>query len=373
MASLLVRGEAPWVLSMGLLFLMAFAESRILGRKLADRSPALGVNYGQMADNLPAPAAVAELVQRTSISKVRVYGADPTVLKAFAGTGIDLVVNIGNEQIPSLAQPSMAQDWLRSQIAPYVPSTNIIAILVGNEVLLTGDNSLVSQLLPALQSLHTALVGLSLDRQIKVSTPHSLAILSTSFPPSAGRFQAKYESTVMKPLLDFFSKTGAPLMVNPYPYFAYKSSPSDETLAYALFQSNAGVTDATTGLHYTNMFDAMMDAVFSAVKALGFTGVDIVAAETGWPAEGGSDEPGANLQNAAAYNGNLIKHVTSNVGTPLMPNRSIQTYIFSLFNEDLKPGPPSERSFGLFKADMTVAYDVGLLQTQVIYSLAIFS
>ncbi|KAJ6711121.1 GLUCAN ENDO-13-BETA-GLUCOSIDASE BG1-RELATED-RELATED [Salix koriyanagi] len=47
-------------------------------------------------------------------------------------------------------------------------------------------------------------------------------------------------------------------------------------------------------------------------------------------------------------------------GTPLIPGKAVDTYLFALYDEDLKPGPGSERSFGLFKPDLTVAYDVGL-------------
>jgi hypothetical protein len=48
------------------------------------------------------------------------------------------------------------------------------------------------------------------------------------------------------------------------------------------------------------------------------------------------------------------------VGTPVMPGKSVDTYLFALYDEELKPGPGSERSFGLFKTDLTVVYDVGL-------------
>lgn len=159
------------------------AESGSRGRSLAQRLPALGVDYGQTADNLPPPSAVAKLVQSTSISKLRLYGADPAILQAFANTGIGLVVGIGNDQIPSLNQLAVAQNWIKNNIVPFVPATDIIGISVGNEVLFSGDGTLISQLLPALQNLHTALVEVSLDQQIKVSTPHSMAILSTSAPP----------------------------------------------------------------------------------------------------------------------------------------------------------------------------------------------
>lgn len=264
-----------------------------------DRSPTLGVTYGQVADNLPPPSAVAKLVQGTIISKVKLYGADPAILKAFSNTGIDMVLSIANDQIPALNQLSVAQDWVKNNIVPFVPGTNIIAVTIGNEVLFSGDNALISQLLPAMQNIHTALVGLSLDGKIKVSTPHSMALLSSSEPPSFGRFRDD-SMVITKSLVDFLHQTGAPFMINPYPYFAYKSDPTDSTLAYALFQAGPGKTDPTTGLHYSNMFDAQVDAVYSALKALGYADMEVVVAETGWPSKGDPNEAGVNVQNALA-------------------------------------------------------------------------
>ncbi|KAK1298741.1 Glucan endo-1,3-beta-glucosidase [Acorus calamus] len=126
-------------------------------------------------------------------------------------------------------------------------------------------------------------------------------------------------------------------------------------------QPNSGVFDAATGINYTNMFDAQMDAVYTAMKRLGYGDVDIVVAETGWPSAGDPDQTAVNVENAMSYNGNLIRHVSSGRGTPLMPNRRFETYIFALFNENLKPST-SERNFGLFKPDLTPVYDVGVLR-----------
>lgn len=151
-------------------------------------------------------------------------------------------------------------------------------------------------------------------------------------------------------------------MVNPYPFFGITTD-RPETLNYALFKPNGGVFDAVTGLNYTNMFDAQMDAVFSAMKKLGYEDVELVVGETGWPSAGDPNQPGVGLENAASYNGNLIKHVNSGKGTPLMPNRTFETYIFSLFNENLKP-TVSEQNYGLFKPDLTPVYDVGIFTKQ---------
>jgi len=117
------------------------------------------------------------------------------------------------------------------------------------------------------------------------------------------------------------------------------------------------------------VFELQVDAVFSALNSIGFKNVEIVVAETGWPYKGDDNEIGPSIENAKAYNGNLIAHLRSMVGTPLMPGKSVDTYLFALYDEDLKPGPGSERSFGLFKPDLTMAYDVGLSKSsQVIKS-----
>jgi hypothetical protein len=57
----------------------------------------------------------------------------------------------------------------------------------------------------------------------------------------------------------------------------------------------------------------------------------------------------------------------------LIPGKSVDTYIFALYDENLKPGPGSERAFGLFKTDLTMSYDIGLAKSsQQVSKLLIF-
>ncbi|KAF7829684.1 glucan endo-1,3-beta-glucosidase 7 [Senna tora] len=328
---------------------------------LADSQSFIGVNYGQVADNLPPPSATAKLLQSTSIEKVRLYGSDPTIIKALANTGIGIVIGAANGDIPALASDlNFAKNWINSNVIPFHPASKIILITVGNEVITSNDQSLINQLLPAMQNLQNALNSASLGGKIKVSTVHSMAVLRESEPPSSGRFHPSMMN-VLKGLLGFNNASGSPFAINPYPYFAYKSDPNrPENLAFCLFQPNSGRVDSKTKIKYMNMFDAQVDAVRSALDSMGFKEVEIVVAETGWPYKGDSNEVGPSLENAKAYNGNLIAHLRSKVGTPLMPGKSVDTYLFALYDEDLKPGPTSERAFGLFKPDLTMTYDVGL-------------
>ena len=322
----------------------------------------IGVNYGTVADNLPPPAQVAHfLLESTIINRVRLFDTNTEIIQAFAHTGIAITITVPNDQIPHLTNLGFAQEWVKSNVQPYVPATNIVRILVGNEVISIENKLSVASLVPAMKALHTALVRASLDHRIKISTPHSLGILSSSSPPSTGKFRQGYATRILKPLLRFLRATNSPFMINPYPFFGF----SADTLDYALFRPNSGVFDENTKLSYTNMLDGQLDAVFSAMKLLGFSDIEIVIAETGWPSQGESSQLGVDAESAAQYNRNLMQHVTSGAGTPLMPNRTFETYIFALFNEDLKPGPPSERNFGLFQPDMTPVYNIGILRPKV--------
>ncbi|PON40484.1 Glycoside hydrolase [Parasponia andersonii] len=337
-----------------------FLVSLLLTLDLAKSQSFIGVNYGQVADNLPPPSATAKLLQSTSIEKVRLYGSDPPIIKALANTGVGIVIGAANGDIPALASdPNFAKNWVNTNVVPFYPSSKIILITVGNEVMTSGDQTLVNLLVPAVQNVQNALESASLGGKIKVSTVHSMAVLRQSEPPSAGSFHPDY-IPALKGLLGFNNATDSPFAINPYPYFAYRSDPRPETLAFCLFQPNAGRFDSNTKIKYMNMFDAQVDAIRSALNSLGFKNVEIVVAETGWPYKGDGDEVGPSVENAKAYNGNLIAHLRSMVGTPLMPGKSVDTYLFALYDEDLKPGPGSERSFGLFKPDLSMTYDVGL-------------
>ncbi|PIN20742.1 Glucan endo-1,3-beta-D-glucosidase [Handroanthus impetiginosus] len=323
------------------------------------QSQGVGINYGQIANNLPSPLHVASLLRSLNISRVKLYDADPNVLSAFANTDVEFVIGLGNEYLQRMTDPVQAQAWIQQHVKPYISQTKIKCIFVGNEVLTGNNTQLMSYLLLAMQTVNGALVNLGLSKEISVTTAHSFGILGNSFPPSAGAFRQDLTEYI-ESILNFHSQTGSPFLINAYPFFAYKDNPQEVSLNYALFQPNSGMMDPVTNLHYDNMLYAQIDAVYSAIKALGHTDIRIKVSETGWPSKGDPNEVGATPENARLYNGNLLRRIEQSQGTPANPSEPVDIYVFALFNEDLKPGPVSERNYGLYYPDGTPVYNIGL-------------
>lgn len=321
------------------------------------RGSTIGVCYGRNADDLPTPDKVAQLVQLHNIKYVRIYDANIQVLKAFANTGVELMIGVANSDLLPFSQyQSNVDTWLKNNILPYYPATMITYITVGAEVTETTAN-VSAMLVPAMVNVLNALKKAGLHKRIKVSTTHSLGVMSRSFPPSAGAFNSKY-AFFLKPLLEFLVENQSPFMVDIYPYYAYRDSASNVSLNYALFTSSQDVIDPNTGLVYTNMFDAQLDAIYFALMALNFKTLNIMVTETGWPSKGAAKETAATPDNAQTYNTNLIRHVINDTGTPAKPGEEIDVYLFSLFNENRKPGLESERNWGLFYPDQTSVYSL---------------
>ncbi|KAJ4872736.1 O-Glycosyl hydrolases family 17 protein [Raphanus sativus] len=318
----------------------------------------IGVNYGRIANNLPSPENVVNLLKSQGINRIKIYDTDNNVLTALAHSGIKVVVTLPNELLSRAAShQSFADKWVQHNIRKHFPATEIEAIAVGNEVFVDPKNT-TPYLVTAMKNIHTSLVKYNLDKSIKISSPIALSALANSYPPSSGSFKQELVEPVIKPMLDLLCKTSSYLMVNVYPFFAYSGNADKISLDYALFGDNAGTVDSSNGLRYDSLFDAQLDAVYAAMSAVGFNDVRVMVTETGWPSAGDENEIGASRSNAAAYNLGLVKRVLSGNGTPLRPKEPLNVFLFALFNENQKPGPTSERNYGLFYPNEGKVYDV---------------
>ncbi|TKY64567.1 Glucan endo-1,3-beta-glucosidase 14 [Spatholobus suberectus] len=339
------------------LLIFSVTFSHVLGDKIFIGT--YGVNYGRIADNLPSPQSVVTLLKAAKIRNIRIYDADHQVLSAFKGSGIAIIIGLPNEYLTDISVgEDRAMNWIKENVQPFLPGTKIRGIAVGNEILGGTDMELWEALVPAAKNVYTALERLDLAHTIQVSSPHSEAVFANSYPPSACTFKEDV-LPYMKPLLQFFSQIGTPFYINAYPFLAYKNDPQHIDINYALFKKNPGIYDAKTKLRYDNMFEAQIDAAYVALEKVGFDKMEVIVSETGWASRGDDNEAGATVKNARTYNKNLRKLLLKKKGTPYRPKMAVRAYIFALFNENLKPGPTSERNFGLFKPDGSIAYDIG--------------
>ncbi|KAG2300957.1 hypothetical protein Bca4012_008891 [Brassica carinata] len=323
-----------------------------------DRDPFVGFNIGTDVTSLLPPTQLVDFLQTQKVNHVRLYDADPVLLKAFSNTNIRVVISVPNNQLLAIGSSNTtAASWIGRNVVAHYPETLITAISVGDEVLTTIPSS-APLLLPAMESLYNALVASNLHDRIKVSTPHAASIILETFPPSQAYFNQTWRS-VMEPLLRFLSKTGSPLMMNLYPYYVYMQNRGSVPLDNCLFKPLTPakeMVDPNTLLHYTNVLDAMVDAAYVSMKNLNVSDVAVLVTETGWPWNGDDKEPSATIDNADTYNSNLIKHVFERTGTPLRPEVTPSVFVYELFNEDKRAPPVSEASWGLFYGNSTPVY-----------------
>ncbi|KAJ1701386.1 hypothetical protein LUZ63_001165 [Rhynchospora breviuscula] len=347
----MAKGNAFSLVALGLFVLLAANPISV--------ESSIGVCYGMIGDNLPSPSDVVRFCQSKGIRAMRIYFPDQNAFNALKGTGINLAMDVPNDVLPSLANDaSAAARWVQNNVLAH-DGVSFKYIVVGNE--LFGDAA--NNILPAMSKIWDALCSAGRCNQIQVSTAVSFSVVKNSYPPSKGEFGESF----MFPIVNFLKNTGNPLMVSIYPYFSYVQNQAQIPLDYALFTSPGPVfTDGQ--YQYQNLFDAMVDSVYSAlekaegISALekaggipavekdGDSSVTVVPVESGWATSG---EVGATLANAQTYNQNLINHVRN--GTPKRPG-NLETYIFAMFNENKKEGDEVERHFGLFNPDLSPVY-----------------
>ncbi|CAN1134516.1 Glucan endo-1,3-beta-glucosidase, basic isoform [Linum perenne] len=303
-----------------------------------------------LGDNLPPATEVVSLYNHYNIRRMRIYDPNPDALRALNGSRIDLIVGVPNDQLQGIAiNHGAADSWVQTNILNHLHGVRFRYIAVGNEI--TPTSPFAKFLYPAMVNIQNSISRHPAAKHIKVSSAFIYGVIGVSYPPSQGQFNKDYWP-IVEPILKFLIKNRSPLLLNVYPFFAYFFNPGQVRLDYALFTAPAGlVPDPPLG--YGNLFDAMVDAAYSALEKAGAGDLTIVVAETGWTTAGAGNA--TTVENARLYNNNLVKHVER--GTPKRPGKEIETYLFGLFDEDLK-SPETEKHWGLFTPDKKHKYPI---------------
>ncbi|XVE95399.1 hypothetical protein REPUB_Repub02eG0093900 [Reevesia pubescens] len=117
---------------------------------------------------------------------------------------------------------------------------HLVGVTVGDEAISGSDSAYVYG---AMNNIHTSLTSIGLV-STRVTTIVSTKILGISKPPSAGAY-SKEALVSMNNVAAFLSGTGAPLMLDVYPFFAFAEDPEHISFEYATFRSKQPVLDGT--------------------------------------------------------------------------------------------------------------------------------
>ena len=305
----------------------------------------MGVNLSTYFQSTPIePDRAATQVGNLPVTSAKTFTHDfdrPFLEAAQARGKLTLAVGCTNGELSELANGNTWQ--LMRDIAPFA---DIVAwVCVGNEPLGAWNNHAYDRLLvPAVQNVAAALRQAGLP--IGVTVPQNFEFMQVSYPPSAGSIRPEFEG-IIKGTCEVMRSTGAPFMVNIYPFITRMQNRNAVPLEYCLFNAPPQQWVHDGPYIYENVFDAMLDALSVALGRIGCGDLAIVVGECGWPTAGDQD---ATVANAQAFNQGLIRHCKSGAGTPRNRGKTIQCFVFEMYDEDRKPidAGAFERYWGVY-------------------------
>ncbi|KAE9455989.1 hypothetical protein C3L33_12098, partial [Rhododendron williamsianum] len=303
----------------------------------------LGVNWGSIATHKLPPKVVVQMLKDNGIQKVKLFDAEESVLKALAGSGIEVMVAISNDQLADMTHYDRAKKWVQRNITHY----NFDGA-VGNEPFLKAYNSsFLNITFPALQNVQNALKEAGVGDSIKVTVPMNADVYDSPEDnpvPSSGRFRRDITDQITQ-IVKFLDQHKAPFTVNIYPFLSLYYGEGQFPVNYAFFDGDATPL-VDNGIQYANVFDANLDTLVSALNATGVANMTIFVGEVGWPTDG---DQYANIEMASRFYNGLLPKLGKNKGTPLRPGY-LEVYLFGLTDENAKSILPGdfERHWGIF-------------------------
>ncbi|GAB2211180.1 hypothetical protein Droror1_Dr00016472 [Drosera rotundifolia] len=291
------------------------------------------------------------MLKDNKITKVKLFDSDHGTLGAFAGSNIEVMVAIPNDQLAAMNDYSRAKSWVKKNVTRFHfnGGVDIKYVAVGNEPFLSSYNgSFLNITLQALKNIQNALNAAGLGSTVKATVPQNADVYqspSDNNVPSVGRFRSDI-SDLMTQIVQFLAQNNAPFTVNIYPFLSLYGN-DNFPIDYAFFDGGHDVVD--NGITYTNVFDANFDTLVSALNAIGYGNLTIFVGEVGWPTDG---DISANMSYAISFYNGLLPRLVSNRGTPLRPTY-IEVYMLALIDEDAKSVQPGnfERHWGIFRYD----------------------
>lgn len=79
----------------------------------------IGVNWGTQATHKLPPDTVVQMLKDNGIKKVKLFDSDDSTMSALAGTGIEVMVAIPNNQLAEMNDYGRAKQWVKKNVTRY--------------------------------------------------------------------------------------------------------------------------------------------------------------------------------------------------------------------------------------------------------------
>ncbi|KAJ0243412.1 X8 domain-containing protein [Hirschfeldia incana] len=282
-----------------------------------------------MATHQLPPKTVVQMLKDNNVQEVKLFDADTNTMVALAGSGIEVMVAIPNDQLKAMGSYNRAKDWVRRNMTRFNDDVKIKYVAVGNEPFLTSSQRII----------HKPNVSSTLQHPKGTKRSRSRRLHQSHRPFERRRLHLSPGQP--RPI-----RRELPSPVNIYPFLSLYLS-SDFPFDYAFFNGQNTIND--NGVVYSNVFDANFDTLLASLKALGHGDMTVIVGEVGWPTDG---DKNANIPNAERFYAGLLPKLAANKSTPMRPGY-IEVYPFGFLDEDAKSIAPGnfERHWGIFKYD----------------------
>lgn len=81
----------------------------------------LGVNWGTIASHPLDAGIVVQMLKDNGITKVKLFDSNPRVVRVLAGTNIEVMLGIPNDQLANMADSyDSAKDWVKENVTEYL-------------------------------------------------------------------------------------------------------------------------------------------------------------------------------------------------------------------------------------------------------------
>lgn len=298
----------------------------------------IGINYatGQMSNRLPDVIGIP-IVHDWNITYFKFFWHSVEQLQLVSENipKAHVILGLTNNDMINIAHHEQEAFNLLYDFRLY--NDIIDYICIGNEPDVSFTSKDLSFILPhAFTNVNNALK--SLGMKAKATTPFTMGIFGWEKinPPEETRFSSEWNTLVMS-ILDILDKTGSIFMINVYPYLSWLNHKDLYTFEYAIGNSSKVYFNKK----YKSLFNQQLDSIKIALKSAGYSKMNFMIGETGWPTFG---REGATIENADYYINELIKQ-----------DHNITIFLFEAFDENLKDGDPTEKHYGL-------SYDSGVLK-----------